>query len=197
MEYPNNFTVAEKKIVISTIEFIEKYGLEAATIRRIADYAGVNSAAIGYYFRSKDKLIQIAMEQTLDNAFDMDDFSESEGKPVRERLIHVFTLLAEGAIQYPRLTRAHLHDTFIKGSYTSDACKRINEFFLKLEKEIIDSGYQMDITEMRMKLIQLGASVVFYMGVMPDLLTPFSELKLSDPETREKYIRILVESLFH
>ena len=61
----------EGKIIQAAIECIEKYGISGATNRQIALEAGVNNAAINYYFRSKEVLIQRCMEITLKNAFDL------------------------------------------------------------------------------------------------------------------------------
>jgi TetR/AcrR family transcriptional regulator, regulator of cefoperazone and chloramphenicol sensitivity len=55
----------EQKIIDATIRCIEAYGISGANNRRIAEAAGVNIAAINYYFRSKELLIQRVMEITL------------------------------------------------------------------------------------------------------------------------------------
>lgn len=48
-----NSEPVEIKIIEAAIECIEQFGLKGATNRRIAEKAGVNLAAINYYFRSK------------------------------------------------------------------------------------------------------------------------------------------------
>jgi len=60
----NERSVEERSIRV-TITCIEAEGLERTTIRRIADIAGVNSAAINYYFRSRERLIRTARETCL------------------------------------------------------------------------------------------------------------------------------------
>ena len=66
----------EIKIIEAAIDCIEQFGLKGATNRRIAEKAGVNLAAINYYFRSKENLIERVMETTLHNAFDWDDIQD-------------------------------------------------------------------------------------------------------------------------
>ena len=87
----------EERIVVAAIECVEEYGLHGTTIRRIAQKAGVNSAAISYYFRSKEKLLDRAMQDALKNAFDWKDFQSSESFTPQERLIAVFDELMAGA----------------------------------------------------------------------------------------------------
>ena len=50
MEYASDSM--EEKIILATIECLEKYGFQGTTIRKIAEAAGSNSAAVNYYFRS-------------------------------------------------------------------------------------------------------------------------------------------------
>ena len=59
----------KQKIIQTTIECIEQKGIQHATIRIIADMAGVNVAAINYHFGSKEQLFQIVMDATLNESF--------------------------------------------------------------------------------------------------------------------------------
>ena len=63
----------KNRIIGATIECIEKYGLNGATIRNIGDVADVNSSAISYYFGGRDKLLEIVWHITLENGFDLTD----------------------------------------------------------------------------------------------------------------------------
>jgi AcrR family transcriptional regulator len=56
--------------VLAALTCIERDGIEATGIREIAREAGVNSAAINYYFQSKDKLLAIALERSLEQLFE-------------------------------------------------------------------------------------------------------------------------------
>ena len=89
-------TSAEEKIIHATIGCIEKYGISGATNRQIAQAAGVNLAAINYYFRSKEQLIQRVMEITLTNAFDLSDLPPMPGVSAQERCIAVMMHLIDG-----------------------------------------------------------------------------------------------------
>ncbi|MDP4095119.1 MAG: TetR family transcriptional regulator, partial [Bacillota bacterium] len=51
---------AKERIILATIELIEKKGINSITTRGIASTANVNSAAINYYFGSKEKLLDEA-----------------------------------------------------------------------------------------------------------------------------------------
>ena len=68
----------KEKIILATVECIEKYGLKNTTTRNIIDIAGVNISAISYYFQGIDNLINIVLDNTLDNAFCLDDIEINE-----------------------------------------------------------------------------------------------------------------------
>ena len=59
----------KQKIIMTAIECIESEGLQGVTIRKIADQAGVNVAAINYHFGSKEQLFKIVMNSTLNESF--------------------------------------------------------------------------------------------------------------------------------
>ncbi|MDD3079554.1 MAG: TetR/AcrR family transcriptional regulator [Paludibacter sp.] len=57
----------EEKIKNAARVVFQKKGLAAARTRDIAEEAGVNLALLNYYFRSKEKLFEIIMYETLTN----------------------------------------------------------------------------------------------------------------------------------
>jgi len=60
-----------RRVVQAAADCIEEYGIQKTTIRAIAARAGMNSAAINYYFSSKDELVRLALERALNDAFDI------------------------------------------------------------------------------------------------------------------------------
>ena len=51
------------RIIATTINIIGQEGIQNLTTRSIAKAAAVNIAAINYYFGSKDKLVELALEE--------------------------------------------------------------------------------------------------------------------------------------
>jgi AcrR family transcriptional regulator len=187
--------IPEEKILRAAIGCIEKYGLKGATIRRIAEAANVNSAAISYYYRSKDRLIEKAMEISLKNAFDWDDFPVSEGLSVQEQVKRVFLRLVEGARMYPGLTRAHFYEVFSKGEYDSPAVKKINEFLSELVDKIKAGNPGRDEGELRIAIMQAAAAAFLLPSLMPKLFDRFSGYDLTDGDKLESYIQRTAERL--
>jgi AcrR family transcriptional regulator len=83
------------------------------TTRRIAAEAGVNVAAINYHFRSKDELIDRALEAATATAFErgVAVLLGTQGTPA-ERLRDFLAGYAHGLMKFPGLTRLAFQGLF-------------------------------------------------------------------------------------
>jgi AcrR family transcriptional regulator len=184
----------EEKIITAAIECIEKHGIQGTTNRRIAEMAGINSAAINYYFRSKDILIRRVMEVTLDNAFDWEDFSKYAGLPPVEKTIAIFEELITGGIQYPGVTRAHFYDLLSGGTYDGLIVERFNIFIKNLSDELEMGGLRMNKPDIDLACMQIAAAVMM-MTLTPAIFQANFGFDLHDDAQRKRFLTRLVEKL--
>jgi AcrR family transcriptional regulator len=184
----------ETKIIEATIACIEQYGIQGTTNRKIAELAGVNSAAINYYFRSKDALIQRVMQVTLHNAFDLEDIPQQPGDSAAERCKAIFNHLIAGGAGFPGLTRAHFYDLLTEGDYDSLAVKKINEFMQQLAEDLRARGAALDPDELRLACAQIAAAALM-MILAPRLFADKLGIDMTDEATRRQFIDRLVEHL--
>ena len=187
---------AEERIIGAAIMCIEQYGLQGATIRRIAEKAGLNSAAINYYFRSKDRLLEKAVDVSLQNAFDWNDYQMPETYTVQERIEAVLMRLIEGAHAYPGLTRAHFFSAFAQGKYDEPGIKRFNQFLEELLQSIKPGCPGREESDLRLMLMQIMAAAFLLPALLPQLFDDFSHRDLSDRDTLHDYIHRIVTRLF-
>jgi AcrR family transcriptional regulator len=184
----------EEKIINAAIECIEQYGLEGTTNRRIAAIAGVNSAAINYYFRSKDALVSRVMQLTLKNAFDWEDIARLPGDSARERCAAVFNELMAGGVNFPGITRAHFHDVLTEGNLNIPAVERLNEFMTNLAADLKERGASLEGAELNLAAAQITAASLM-MILVPGLFQKSFGIDLHDEATRQVFIDRLVEKL--
>lgn len=184
----------EEKIIAAAVDCLEKYGMEGTTNRVIAKAAGINSAAINYYFRNKEVLIQKVMERTMDNAFDWKDFADLPGNTPAERCIGIFNHLIEGGLNYPGITRAHFHDLLTSGRYDSLMVKRLNQFAVQLCDDLQARGYKGPRADLELTCMQI-MNAVFMSILVPQLFQKSFGLDLADPVTRSRFIHTLVDKL--
>lgn len=184
----------ETKIIDSAIECIEKYGVQGATNRKIAEAAGVNNAAINYYFRSKENLIQRCMEVTLENAFDFKDYESLPGNTALERCAAIFNDLIVGGVQYPGLTRSHFYTLLIEGTYESLAVKKLNEFVLHLVTDMQERQIGLDEKGLQLACVQITSAVMMAILAPRLFMTSFG-MDMTDESTRKAFVDRLVRQL--
>ena len=177
----------EEKIIFATIDCIEKYGISGATNRQIARMAGVNIAAINYYFRSKDVLIQRVMEITLKNAFDLGDIPPMPGVSAQERCIVILMDLIDGGFHYPGITRAHFYNLLVEGQYDSLLLEHVNRFIDELAGDLQARGCPLAQDELKLALSQI-VSAVFLVILAPKLFEQQHVINLHDPQTCRAYV---------
>ncbi len=184
----------EEKIITATVECIEKYGIKGTTIRQIAEQAGVNIAAINYYFRSKDALIERCMRQTLHNAFDWEDIEKLPGESASERCKAVFYEILEGGLKYQGITRAHVYDLLVDGNYLTPFTETVNDFAGKLVHDLAARGSTLPEEELYLAIIQITNSVMMFV-LTPKVFESRFGLDLQEPDSRKHYIDRLVDNL--
>jgi len=190
-QVPNS---VEEKIISAAVECLERFGMEGTTNRAIANIAGINSAAINYYFRNKEVLIQKVMERTMDNAFDWKDLAELPGHTPIERCSEIFNHLIEGGLNYPGITRAHFHDLLISGRYDSLVVQRLNQFAVQLCDDLLSRGYAKPRAELELACMQI-MNAVFMTILVPQLYQKSFGMDVSDPAVRSRFVHTLVEKL--
>lgn len=190
---------ARERILRATINCIERDGLDATGIREIAREAQVNSAAISYYFRSKEKLIAQALEQTLENAFgavlvDFDRLRE-EGLGIREAFETLFEDVMVNSGRYPRIAHAHLHDALVHQDYGSAAIQRLNAFLGELVSRLAPATPHLTEDRLRMALAQLWSPVLL-LSMVPRLFDSFIHMDFGTLETRRAWVKQASRFLF-
>ncbi len=185
------------KIIIAAVTCIERDGIQKLTTRAIAAEAGVNSAAINYYFGTKEKLLHAIMEFTLEGYF-QDIEKEILDKKIDDprralKTILEFTII--GMLRYPNLVKAHLYEPLINGNYDIPFIERYNEQLGRITDKIVSKISRKDETGLRLSVCQVFSSIMI-MGLMPDVFTRFLGMDLSDHETQQAYINNLLDAFF-
>lgn len=77
----------EEKIKDAARKIFTKKGFLATTIRDIATEADINLASVNYYFRSKEKLFEFIMDETIGRLFNkVEPVLNNESMPVDEKI---------------------------------------------------------------------------------------------------------------
>lgn len=183
---------ARDRIVAATIGVIGQEGLQSLTTRRIAQEADVNIAAINYYFGSKDKLVELALEKTLDEMAGLPgDFLELEKLDARARLRAFLAGLMGGAVKYPGLVKAHLYPTLIHNDYDTPFVRRFNVFLAEIYDKAADLKAAGSEQDTKVALIQI-LSAILMPAVFPKIFQEFAQVDFGSLEARKSYIDSLL-----
>lgn len=82
--------------------FFQK-GFLNATTQEIADEAGVNRALIHYYFRSREQMLEILLDETLSEKKDRVRTILSSDLPFREKIAKYIDVVVDHGLKYPYL----------------------------------------------------------------------------------------------
>ncbi len=176
----------ERRMLVATLGCIEEFGLKGATVRRIAARAGVNPAAVNYYYRSKDKLIEEALRSAWSHVEKDIELITREATDT-DALFGIATrYLLEGAFRSPRLIRAVVaeHPTLHL---------EVAGFLKKLFSRM--TGQNGPRKNLERGLLLLTSFVVF-LGFAPNVAKVLSGVDLSDPIARDGFWTELSAHLF-
>lgn len=120
-------------IIRAAMDLVGQYGFHAAPMALVAERAGVAAGTIYRYFESKDVLINEVYHYLEERFFStvMENYPES--KPMRDRFLHIGTVLVNYCIHQP------LEFRFLEQFHNSPygVAHRREKMFGKNEKDII------------------------------------------------------------
>lgn len=185
------------RIVSAAIECIERYGVGGVTIRRIAEVAEVNSAAISYYFGSKDNLIASARELTrrevTRQALVEFDESVAESGDVRAAFRQMLLHLLAGIARYPQITKWHL-ESWTEAPDENAESEEWNAFFHALHRRITDLLEPAPAEQQRFTVIHIWFSFMLA-GLTGRYFFTFSGVDVCTAEGGARWIDSLLDTL--
>lgn len=183
----------KEKIVLTTIDLIEALGLNNVTVRAVAEAANVNIAAVNYHFGTKGRLMEVALELTLNNMFeDLEDQVRrlpDDPEPVLRELLEY---LMEGGLRYPNVTRAHVNEMFVSDAKTAPFPTRMATIIRPMADVICDRVTGVSKEEALHRCVR-GISSVFFPVFFGGFFVPSGALLSAD--ARKRYITQLASDM--
>ncbi|HOX31273.1 MAG TPA: TetR/AcrR family transcriptional regulator [Spirochaetales bacterium] len=180
---------AAGRIVLAAVACIERLGIHELTVRDIAKEAGVNVAAVNYYFRSKDALIERVLRDRLDHfvgeAFGLLD---DGGKPVQERAFDLLLYILNGSLDWPRMMQAMLAARAGDERFGTELRGGLRAVVAKLGAVLDSGGARAPMA----KAAKLVAAVVLP-GMLPGTFDGLPSIGLSGAGERSDFVRALLE----
>jgi AcrR family transcriptional regulator len=183
------------KILDATVKLLFTTAPSELTTRRIAREAQVNIAAINYHFRSKDELVNRAMEAATAKAFEMGvSVLRAPGKPPRERLLDFLSGYAYGLVKFPGLTRTAFLGLFRKEDSETFYGRLMKEMVGKVGQVIAEaagSGAAQDSTATALMVL----SCVIFPFLVSNTMREAGAVDYVDDDARMRYIDMALARL--
>ncbi len=158
----------QEAILLATIDCINENGIENLTTRMIAEKAGANIASINYYFRTKEILVNQALEITIKHMLeDVIETIENESLDFRDVLRDVIYYLISGAYNNMGISDAHLYRLVVDKDYDSISAQSFLAAFNSVLKRCLETFPDQDSNRLRRILASVFSALMFMM------LTPF------------------------
>lgn len=186
----------KQQILEATITAIEKHGIQNLTTRAIADEAGVNNAALHYYYGTKENLIAEALALTLDHMMEDTDEILSRDEDIRRRLRALFEYLIDGILRFPNLIRAHLSGPLMEGEQDSPFYRMLDSWLERTGSElrhVLPAG-QGDTIRFS---LHAAISALLVAGLMSETMQGPSHMDLQNEGFRSRYVEYLVFTILH
>ncbi|MCK5115522.1 MAG: TetR/AcrR family transcriptional regulator [Candidatus Aegiribacteria sp.] len=189
MEYKGD---ARQRIILAAIDILNSEGVSGITTRRIAENAEVNSAALNYYYGSKDNLIVCALDLTLEHVFD--DWKmilelEELDLPVRIYCLLDYTM--EGILKYSGLVRSHLFDPLVKVRSRKAFAENTGSL-LDMLTAMLDERMPQTREMLKLSIGQMLLTVMFA-AMIPELFKVITEDDLTVNQARSRFILSLLK----
>jgi AcrR family transcriptional regulator len=186
----------KEHILLKTIDAIEKYGLQNLTTRVIADEAGVNNAALHYYYGTKENLVEQALAQTIQHMLEDTGEILARSDSLDTRLYALFEYLIDGVLNFPNIIRAHIQGPLMEGIPDSPFMLMLDTWLASIYDELEPSASDEQKLNLRMA-VYAAISTCLLTGLMP---LGSQNGPWVDPHTKDgraQFIQYLVGSILH
>ena len=160
-------------IISAAVDSISENGIAGATVRDIASRASVNPAAISYYFGNRDNLIKTAFKVSLENAFDLEEFTFDASADYHVVFRTYLEHWMKGITQYAGLTRAHFDEVIHQRDNSGAITVGFNHFIDGIYALMVKHGLN-DSKETHEKTRLIFGAFISGM-LLPDIFKPVKD----------------------
>jgi AcrR family transcriptional regulator len=184
-----------EKIILAVVECIEKEGFQSVTTRSIAKEAGVNIAAINYYFGSKENLLKLALnERIIHSREDFDQIKNTRELDPAARIRTFLRYLFEGTINYPGFTKAVLSEPLQHNQYDEVIIQHFEYFMAEILTQLKLLRPVEPEEKLRLLVVQTISAILFS-ALLPGVFTEFIGREPKGAKFIDDYIDLFMERL--
>jgi AcrR family transcriptional regulator len=151
----------------------------------IAEEAGVNNAALYYYFGTKEQLIEAALNRT--STHKLEDTKEilASDKPIEIR--EIFEYIISGVLKFPNIIRAHMVGPLFYSERQTLLTDMLETWVMVTANAIKDVQPSIDLHQLELKLDMIF-SVILLSGLFNNPPIGKGWLNIGDEKQRYGFI---------
>jgi AcrR family transcriptional regulator len=185
-----------KKILDCVVKLLFTVTREEITTRRIAESAGVNIAAVNYHFRSKDELIDQAVEAATSESFGKGmAILLAQGREPKARLRDYITGYAYGLMKFPGLTRTAFLTLFLKEEGDTIYGRYMQEMLQKVGQVIAEVRGPRAVEADNKSVALMVLSCAIFPFVVSNTVRAAGGIDYADDTARSLYIETVLAML--
>ncbi|MFO8184099.1 MAG: TetR/AcrR family transcriptional regulator [Candidatus Aegiribacteria sp.] len=176
-----------RRIMDAAARLIGSDGAVAITTRRIAEEADVNPAALNYHFGSKERLIDLALKESMESLFDdWERILAIDGMPLPVRIYSMLDYTMERVTESPGIVGSHLFDPLVSRDRRVAFAGAIGEFLRTLPADL-EEDLPLQAKDIRLYLGQVVLLTVTA-ALIPELFRAMTEEDISSGPARSRFI---------
>lgn len=185
---------AASRMILAAIDIVNTEGTSGLTTRRVAEAAGVNTAAVNYHFGSKTNLVMKVVDLTLSHLFDdWNMILEEPSLDPAEKTFFLIDYILNGIGLYPGLTRSYLFDPQVGNRAKREFTSRLCTVIRALAKDLAHDSTESE-DRLYMLIGQCFASALSA-GIVPGLFESLAGGGPSLEPARRSFVLTLVNRL--
>lgn len=185
-----NFDTKKEQILDAALKVAVQKGIANVTVRDVAKEAGVNIAAINYYFSSKKRMLEEMEVLFRDNFREAFTALDVEGLPAEEKLLSWMSGALEYAVHYPGIILLLRDKLLLNVDEPQNAAMRF-ELVRRIIQVKMLFNEAVGAPDGDDKLFTMFASTVLWPFVVSPLI--FGEVdSYAEKQSRDDYFRYII-----
>jgi AcrR family transcriptional regulator len=173
---------AKEIILQSAVKLFTEKGFRNTAVHEITNDAQVNKALLFYYFKSKENLFHVLVEDLMKSIADAIRTEVKKDRPADKKLKMLFKLYVQKYLENGEIMKILYTEIALPGACSPDVLNKFEEDILRLAGEVIREGIKTGLfasVDPRLSaMMLLGAPSLFIkQNIISGAIVPYDEIE--------------------
>lgn len=176
--------IKKERIIDAAIKVMTEKSVEEATVREIAERAGVTTGSIYHYYKNKEELLYDVINHSIHFVYKISEVEDSKTESKEEFVTKIQSEVARrlSKIEEQKLHLTLISDVISKGGYMKEKCKTNYINIIHKTADVFCRGYGLENKKFETAVLAIlvaaldGVAVQQALGVLPEEQDKFIKL---------------------